>query len=110
MPLTAAWLQPATITVSDPGLLSAVTAVIAPRAVSPSGAASRWRRRFRRYCHWLERQATNFSGNTGVFTPGPNAPVLSAGEITRLAAVATDLIGLGYVPGTPTTAAPITAP
>jgi hypothetical protein len=70
-----------------------------------------WRRKFRRYVHWLERQNFNFANNLGIFAaPGPS-PALSLAESTVLVGVAGVLAGLGYVvPTISTGAAPITPP
>lgn len=70
---------------------------------------SRWRRRFRRYAHWLEHQAALFAGSAGIFSQ-PLIPPLVASEVLRLTTMTAALSVLGYVNGTPNTGLPITAP
>jgi len=104
-------LLTAQFTTPGSSLIRGLAGLIAPPVPATGTVMSaRWRRKFRRYVHWLERQATNFSNSVGVFTPPGISPVLSTAEITVLNGIKTFLSGLGYVVGTPAGAQPITPP
>jgi hypothetical protein len=75
-----------------------------------TSVAAAWRRRYRRYCHWLIHQYDNYTANAGVFAVPGFSPVPSGGEAVSLAAVKTALYALGYRYGTPTSSLPMTPP
>lgn len=85
-----------------------LTKIFNPR--TGNAIATAWRRRFRKYCHWLIHQADNYTASAGIFAVPGTGLVLSTAEATALAAVKTALFGLGYRYGTPTGPAPITPP
>jgi hypothetical protein len=75
----------------------------------PAGVVSaRWRRRFRRYAHWLLRQEANRS--VGIGTVSSLTPALGAAEVLALQGVSTALTGLGYAVPTIPGASAITPP
>lgn len=81
-------------------------------AVTPSGSAiaTAWRRRYRRYCHWLIKQADNYTNGVGVMFSSGFSPSITSAEATELAAVKSALYGLGYRYGSVLGPAPITPP
>jgi hypothetical protein len=97
--------------VSDPSssLLRGVGSLTRVPVSVPSKQTSRWRRKFRKYCHWLVRQAANLTANAGIFALPPTPPLTTA-ETTALNAVAAALGTIGYIASAPAGGLPITPP
>jgi hypothetical protein len=92
-----------------PVVTATKTLTIVPAAVGATSTA--WRRRFRRYCHWLSKQQQNFSASAGIFAGAGLIPALTTAEQTILAGVFAQLYTTdGYRPGVPVGPAPITPP
>lgn len=80
------------------------------RVKAGSTRATEWRRRFRRYCHWLIRQADNATNGVGVIFSSGFSPSVTEAEFATLSAVKTALYGMGYRTGAPLGPAPISPP
>jgi len=81
------------------------------RVVTNVTASLAWRRRYRKYCHWLARQQVNFTTSGGIFSGVGLNPVLTTAEAAILAVVYGQLYTTdGYRPGSPAIGLPITPP
>jgi len=91
------------------GVIAKVNAAVNPKTRTPQQASARWRRKYRKYCHWLVRQQANFLANAGIFAL-PLIPPVQPQETTALSSVAAVLAGLGYIAAGPNTGRQITPP
>lgn len=97
------------INASTGGVLATRNRTIVSAGTNVLRQSALWRRRYRRYCHWLERQYVNYTTGSGVFAL-PLSPALSTAEVAALTAVRSALSTIGYVPGAPAGTLPITPP